>query len=260
MFYLDIYEKLKTSHFHNVNFTDYEERIIKEKTILKNSHQNSELLKIWFVQTSIDIIKQYYNCFSLLKKHCYKDAWIILEKIEINFINIKFNEISYFDCPVLVYIEKYVSMFQEIYPYKLFGSPEVVHKKVICSICGKTMIPFSDCRHITGKVYEGEMCYGIVKDMDFISVSIVTKPSQKYSVIFDDIDNPGKYKVLEYLIPKLKSEFIHWSYTKHIEYIPYKNYNTQRNGPCPCGSGKKFKKCCLINGKGIVYPHFEFIL
>ena len=24
----------------------------------------------------------------------------------------------------------------------------------------------------------------------------------------------------------------------------------QRNGPCPCGSGKKFKKCCLgINQK-----------
>jgi uncharacterized protein YecA (UPF0149 family) len=21
-----------------------------------------------------------------------------------------------------------------------------------------------------------------------------------------------------------------------------------RNDPCPCGSGKKYKKCCLING------------
>ncbi len=23
-----------------------------------------------------------------------------------------------------------------------------------------------------------------------------------------------------------------------------------RNAPCPCGSGKKYKKCCLINKKG----------
>ena len=109
LFYLDVYEKLKTSHFHNVNFTDYEEELLKEKTILKTSHNSSELLKIWFVQTSIDIIKQYYNCFSLLKRRFYKDAWIILEKIEINFINIKFNKITFSECPVLIYIEKYVS-------------------------------------------------------------------------------------------------------------------------------------------------------
>jgi len=23
-----------------------------------------------------------------------------------------------------------------------------------------------------------------------------------------------------------------------------------RNEPCPCGSGKKFKKCCLVGSKG----------
>jgi len=27
------------------------------------------------------------------------------------------------------------------------------------------------------------------------------------------------------------------------------SYNTGRNAPCPCGSGKKYKKCCLP-GKG----------
>ncbi len=25
-----------------------------------------------------------------------------------------------------------------------------------------------------------------------------------------------------------------------------KNHNKMRNKPCPCGSGKKYKKCCLI--------------
>ena len=25
----------------------------------------------------------------------------------------------------------------------------------------------------------------------------------------------------------------------------YNTRKTQRNEPCPCGSGKKFKKCCL---------------
>lgn len=28
-----------------------------------------------------------------------------------------------------------------------------------------------------------------------------------------------------------------------------KDYNVHRNDPCPCGSGKKYKKCCLDSGK-----------
>ncbi|MDK9707692.1 MAG: YchJ family metal-binding protein [Desulforhopalus sp.] len=26
-----------------------------------------------------------------------------------------------------------------------------------------------------------------------------------------------------------------------------KRQKVERNGPCPCGSGKKFKRCCLVN-------------
>jgi len=25
--------------------------------------------------------------------------------------------------------------------------------------------------------------------------------------------------------------------------------NIGRNDPCPCGSGKKYKRCCLVNGE-----------
>ncbi len=27
------------------------------------------------------------------------------------------------------------------------------------------------------------------------------------------------------------------------------NYRARRNAPCPCGSGKKFKRCCLRGGQ-----------
>ena len=260
MFYLNVYEELKTSRFHNINFLEYKKKLEEEKKILKTGHNQDELLKIWFIQTAIEIIEQYYECFSLLKKRSYQKAWNILEKIEISFINIKFNNISYSDCPVLVYIEKYTYMLQKLYPYKIFASPEMLHKKVVCSVCGKTMIPFSDCLHIAGKVYDGEMCYGIVKELDFINVAMVTKPNQKYSVCFQDIENPKRYKVLEYIIPKLKSEFIQWTYNIYTDYEPYSNYKIGRNDLCPCGSGKKFKRCCLLNNQGIAYPHYEFTL
>ncbi|WP_202931241.1 SEC-C metal-binding domain-containing protein [Oceanospirillum linum] len=29
------------------------------------------------------------------------------------------------------------------------------------------------------------------------------------------------------------------------DFTPVTEKNTGRNDPCPCGSGKKYKKCCL---------------
>ncbi len=31
--------------------------------------------------------------------------------------------------------------------------------------------------------------------------------------------------------------------TRSIKRNPYQNYKTGRNEPCPCGSGRKYKKC-----------------
>ena len=38
-------------------------------------------------------------------------------------------------------------------------------------------------------------------------------------------------------------------YEPKIKSNPYKGQNIQRNDPCPCGSGKKFKNCCGAPGK-----------
>ena len=34
-------------------------------------------------------------------------------------------------------------------------------------------------------------------------------------------------------------------YRKAPVFIPAESKNVERNDPCPCGSGKKYKKCCL---------------
>ncbi|MFZ5775211.1 MAG: YchJ family protein [Thermodesulfobacteriota bacterium] len=38
-----------------------------------------------------------------------------------------------------------------------------------------------------------------------------------------------------------------WFYVHGIE-VPAASDKTGRNAPCPCGSGKKYKKCCLAKG------------
>ena len=39
-------------------------------------------------------------------------------------------------------------------------------------------------------------------------------------------------------------KFIHWKYRKGRPAMPTK-VTVGRNAPCPCGSGRKFKKCCM---------------
>jgi preprotein translocase subunit SecA len=43
------------------------------------------------------------------------------------------------------------------------------------------------------------------------------------------------------------SDFPTFRFTKKRPVV--KDYKVRRNEPCPCGSGKKYKKCCLASGK-----------
>ena len=39
----------------------------------------------------------------------------------------------------------------------------------------------------------------------------------------------------------------HWLYVDGVHFKdPYQARKIERNSPCPCGSGKKFKKCCAL--------------
>jgi hypothetical protein len=40
-----------------------------------------------------------------------------------------------------------------------------------------------------------------------------------------------------------------WGYTHWRGEWPKRENEPRRNDPCPCGSGLKYKKCCLINPK-----------
>ena len=67
------------------------------------------------------------------------------------------------------------------------------------------------------------------------------------------------FKLFEDLLNKIKIDFItflnnlevvpHEKEQKNISqsnFIPKKVKKVPRNSPCPCGSGKKYKKCCAL--------------
>ena len=51
----------------------------------------------------------------------------------------------------------------------------------------------------------------------------------------------------EEITPNVRSLHAYWLAFRSVENIRFQNQEarTGRNDPCPCGSGKKFKKCCL---------------
>lgn len=58
--------------------------------------------------------------------------------------------------------------------------------------------------------------------------------------IYEALDQKDKVKKLEEEARKLER---HKS-GKAVVNIPIKMIKIGRNDPCPCGSGKKYKKCC----------------
>jgi hypothetical protein len=225
----------------------------------KQSGTEQDLLVLWVLRSCFEVFNAYLSTFVLLKEKKYQEAWRELEKIEITITGILQNYEDSESYPLLTKIDKICRRYQALFPYRLFVSPEILILKEECSICGSDLNPFSGCAHVVGQVYKGEMCCCIVTDAKLLSVSIVEHPVQKYSVMFDDIDNPEKYPLLEYLMPRLPHAFIPWEYEITTRFHPHSEYKTGRNDSCPCLSGKKYKHCCLLDKRGVKYPHYEFI-
>jgi hypothetical protein len=208
----------------------------------------------------IESIVNYHNAFLFLKDRKYKEGWNELVKAEINIQNIICNISRYKDYQIVPFLDEYIRKYQSIYPYKIFMSMAGIIKKSECSICGKSMDPFSGCSHRKGKVYLGELCYETVIEMNVLRFDAVTNPSMKTCVMFEDIENPNKYQLLEFLVPQLTDEYMTWSYNVIQKYEPHTKYKIGRNDLCPCLSGRKYKKCCMHNPEGIKYDHYEFRL
>jgi hypothetical protein len=259
MYYLEFLRQIKNK-YKSLDIEKYKPLIENEKISFKQENDENSLLLIWFCLSIIEAIKNFHEVFLLLKKREYYKGWNKLAEIEVTLNFIKFNIPDYLNYTTCLFLEQSIVKIQKIYPYKLFTSIVCVVTKEECSICGKSMNPFSGCEHIRGKVYAGDLCYSIVSKGDQFRIDIVKKPAMKCAVLFDDINNPERYKLLEYIIPKLPNEYVNWNYKTSTKYKSISNVTIGRNEQCPCQSGKKYKHCCLNNPKGIKYEHYEFLL
>lgn len=262
----DIVEKLSTIHLLNFSLEELDEQLQNQKLILVSDGLQDEAKLLWIYQTVIEIHKLYRNAFKLLKDKSYYQAWCQLERIEITIHSLKKHFTYDKNQYGLWNIEKAVKNLQVLYPYRLFGSSEILKKKKKCSVCDKEISIRNSCGHIVGEIYNGEMCHRIVTEAEILGISLVENPGNKYSVMFlkdektDEQIDQYNYDTIDYLFDLINSPYEIWNLEVSQRELKKEDYgNVGRNDPCTCNSGKKFKKCCMTK-IGEKYPHYEFIL
>ena len=173
----------------------------------------------------------------------YEAAWNLLDitDIELGYLEQNYNTKDEQDRFHLLFIGRMLKEYQKLFPYHYFFSRESIIKEEKCSICGQIVSIRHPCGHVPGKIYMGELCLRKITDAELISISIVTDPFDKYTML--KLDNKEyNYGMLKYLLEIICSPYDEF-YVK-IERVKKKEYKgVQRNELCPCGSGKKYKRC-----------------
>jgi len=228
----------------------------KKNAILNEDEEAAN--SCWRTMEAIELNVAYMKAFQNLKDKKFRDAWCGLEQCEISahFISNNSNEEFLLHSRVN-FIREVVKKIQSIYPYCVFASPEFTIGYKTCSICGHKIRPRNRCSHVKGKVYLGKLCVHQQHDIFFKSISLVSNPVQKYSVVHDDKDLD--FSILNYLMSIVDSPFEIWDIKWTTKVYPADQFSScAADKKCPCDSGISFSQCCLGKAE-IEIPHIEFL-
>ena len=209
----------------------------------------------------INLFEDYVRYWKLLMSNKFSDSWSALQDVQDRLRAIY----RFTNKPrplVLSHIERQCWELEKLYPYQVFASVGIIKEEAECSICGKSIDSF-ECEHIAGELYRGRLAYGVVKRVKQLEeVSLVKNPADKRCTV-QVSDTSEQFNGVAYLAEGIRNRILGPLNFSHLEFKKRKKPNneiplTGRNAPCPCGSGKKFKKCC-IDKSFIETTHVEII-
>jgi hypothetical protein len=236
---------------------------LKKVYVSEQDEVNSKF--ICCLESMFRIQYSYKQVWEKLRKKSFYEAWCTLEQCEIGLKRLLKHKTEIFEEFGFSQIFSSVLKLQSLYPYRYFLSPEILEKKVRCNICGNIVSMRNHCGHIVGEIYNGEYCYRIVEDLEFLGISLVQEPVQKYSVAFSSDTKTGNkidqfdYQLLEYLLDYIKTDFESWDVIKTTKKFSIEYFKEiDGNDKCPCGSDKIFKECCSSKNE-LEIQHYEFL-
>lgn len=254
-----IIELLKNfpNNFDSRDNGEISDSLIELKKLAVLDEDDAKAKKIWCIEQILDIQCKYIEFFNLLKEEKYYDAWRIMEQIEIEYSFLVRHFDDEYNKYYLKSIIQYTNQFQDIYPYNLFISPEMIINKNKCSICGKYIGVRNRCNHEIGEIYNGEMCLIEIEDVEINGLAIVRNPQQKYSVMFLNETDFYNYNNVKDVVENLDSPFINWILKKSYKIIPHSEFEDyKKSDKCPCLSLKTYGECCLKK-EGVFIPHYD---
>lgn len=196
----------------------------------------------------LNLLEEYANFWCLLLASKFSDSWSKLQDIQGSLRMLrKFGSSK--DVALLDVIEEQCLHLEKLYPYKVFSSIEATYDQLECSVCGENMNSLR-CPHIKGELYRGLLAVGIVREVrELHAVALVENPRDKRCVVQYPERGP-QFHLVRYLSSLIRdSRMTPFGFVrveeKRIEVTAEERKHLSRNGRCPCGSGKKYKKCCI---------------
>lgn len=191
-----------------------------------------------------EFLSSYVGLWGNIFNHKFTTSWISLQDtLDLLRLVKRFSQID------VEFFETQLVELEKTYPYNVFFSIGVTVERFDCSICGVD-IDTEECPHMRGHLYGGVMAHAVArKIVEMDHVAMVSHPKDKRCVVQYD-DSGEQFKLVRYLSELFASEKLRISDFGMLKFSKRKQPNPEyqkvgRNDPCFCGSGKKFKKCCV---------------
>ena len=215
----------------------------------------------WFLAMVYYTQSSYINFYHLLKQKRYEEAWQIFKQIDMQLTVMEQNfhmENDPDDPYHMVFIADIIHEFEKLFPYEYFICRETVVTKWRCSICGEIVRLRGGCTHVPGRLYDGELCVHDMEDMRYLDMKLAHDPFSKIRYLdpYKSDQLNLNFGMLDTLMPSLRSPYDYWE----VEITKEKNpqfARIGRNDKCPCGSGKKFKHCCMNDETRMMFDHYK---
>jgi hypothetical protein len=241
-------------------WTDCEQAAEEIRVSAAAAQDEATANEAWFLRVVSEMRGGMVRCFDQMRTGAHLEAWCGLERIEIAAQWLALNPFfpaHRFDIPGLV---MQVREWQQLFPYRVFGSPEIAVKQAECSVCGARIDPWNVCGHRLGYVYLGVLCTRLITECSMVAISMVLDPVQKFSVMIardEDGNDPSDYSLVEFVVSRLENPFDRWSGKWTRAYHPHSLFaNRDGADACPCDSGRTYSDCCLSR-PGVMRPHYH---
>ena len=242
-FLRDVDEEIGLTHSPVLEFV----RARLESEGARNTDAPDELFDdLYVLRRYVDFFSSYGQLWRQIANEEFSASWTTLQDALDSLRLVR--RFSHIDISAL---EEQLIELEKSYPYNVFFSIGALVEEFECSICGQDIDSFQ-CPHRKGHLYRGRMAVGIARNIvNFDHIAVVDQPEDRRCVVSYE-DTGEQFKLVRFLSLLVKerkfavSDFGLLRFSKRLKPNPeYKKL--RRNEQCYCGSGAKFKRCCIGN-------------